>query len=253
MHLKKWLLASAALLCAAMALFAGYSYRAITAVVPVLEQSDSLPVIVIDAGHGGFDGGAVGVDGVVEKGINLAIAQKLYDLFTVNGFKVVMTRGEDESLEDEGLDTIRKRKNSDIHNRKALAESFDNSILLSIHQNQFTQSKYYGAQVFYGPKNEQSAVLGEIMQRRMTQMLQPENTRQMKPCGDSVYLIYHAKMPALLIECGFLSNPEESRKLTDPEYQRRVAFAIFAATAESLGLEAEAEAPPAQESSSEGN
>lgn len=194
-----------------------------------------LPTVVIDAGHGGFDGGAVGVDGIVEKDINLAIAKKLQMFFAVNGFPTVMTREEDRSLEDPGLETVRKRKNSDIHNRKALADSCGDCILLSIHQNKFPQSKSFGAQVFYGPQNPESQRMGELLQQRMVEMLQPENTRKAKPCGDSVYLIYHAQMPALLVECGFLSNREDAQKLSDPAYQDKVAFTIFTAVAEASG------------------
>lgn len=204
-------------------------------------EEQGLPTIVIDAGHGGFDGGATGVDGIVEKDLNLSIARKLYDLFTVNGFDAVLTRDSDETLEDPSLTTIRKRKNSDIHNRLELAKSYDNCILLSIHQNKFPQSQYFGAQVFYGPKNPQSEALAKITQRRMVEMLQPENTRQYKPCGDSVYLIYNAPMPALLIECGFLSNPDDAYKLIDADYQKKIAFAIFSSTAEYLGLQTPAE------------
>ncbi len=224
------------LLGIAAAFFTSYSYQAITAVAPY-ERIEGQPTIVIDAGHGGFDGGAVGDDGTVEKEINLAIALNLRDLFQINGFKVVMTRESDVSTEDEGLTTTRQRKNSDLHNRMALAKSCDNALFLSIHQNKFFRSRYWGAQVFYGPKNEESRTLGAIMQERLVDMVQPENTRQFKPCTDDVYLIYNAPMPALLIECGFLSNPEECAKLKKDSYQRQVAFAIFSATAEYLGLE----------------
>lgn len=219
-----------------------HSVSEIMAVTPVfVGEEQGLPTIVIDAGHGGFDGGATGVDGIVEKDLNLSIARKLYDLFTVNGFDAVLTRDSDETLEDPSLTTIRKRKNSDIHNRLELAKSYDNCILLSIHQNKFPQSQYFGAQVFYGPKNPQSEALAKITQRRMVEMLQPENTRQYKPCGDSVYLIYNAPMPALLIECGFLSNPDDAYKLIDADYQKKIAFAIFSSTAEYLGLQTPAE------------
>lgn len=228
----------AAFLCvvaAAAFVVAAHSVRTVMTAAQAPAPVDGMPVIVIDAGHGGFDGGAVGVDGVVEKDINLAIAKKLNQFFLINGFETVMTREDDGSLEDEGLDTVRKRKNSDIHNRKALAEGSGDCILLSIHQNKFPQSKYFGAQVFYGPKNEESKAMGELLQQRMIELLQPENTRRAKPCGDSVYLIYNAKMPALLVECGFLSNPDDAAKLSDPAYQDRVAFTIFTATAEALG------------------
>lgn len=239
---------------AAICLLTGWwvcrSYAAITAVSPVIlqEGEKELPTIVIDAGHGGFDGGAVGVDGIVEKDINLSIALKLYDLFTVNGFDAVLTRDSDISLHRQEDTTLRKKKNSDLHNRLAIASSYENAILLSIHQNKFTHSRFNGAQIFYGPKNEKSEPFAEIMQRRFIEMLQPENTRKYKKTGDSVFLIYNAPMPALLVECGFLSNPEEAYQLIDAEYQQKVAFTIFAGTMEYLGLEYEAPLETSSES-----
>lgn len=232
------MVATTLLLGFATILFAAYSVGEITASVPVIEPAAALPVIIIDAGHGGFDPGAVGVSGVVEKDINLSIARKLYDMLTVSGFDAVLTRDSDKALDDAGAKTVRRRKNTDIHNRFELAKAYPNSILLSIHQNKFTHSKYFGAQIFYGTKNERSAAFAQVMQRRFIEMLQPENTRVCKPCGDSVYLINNAPMPALLVECGFLSNPADAEKLVMGEYQKDVAFTIFAATVEYLGLEA---------------
>lgn len=249
-YLKKRFAAFSCMVLAAC-LLAVHSVRSIMASVETMALPGGMPAIVIDAGHGGFDGGAIGVDGIVEKDVNLAIAQKVRLLFAVNGFETVMTREDDRSLEDEGLDTVRKRKNSDIHNRKALADSYENCVLLSIHQNKFPQSKYFGAQVFYGPQNPESKIMGELLQKRMVELLQPENTRLAKPCGDSVYLIYHAEMPALLVECGFLSNPDDAAKLTDPAYQEQVAFAIFTATAEALGWRVPEEAEPSSSGAGE--
>ena len=206
--------------------------------IPAVSDEKALPVIVIDPGHGGFDGGAIGISGVVEKDINLAISQKLYDLFIAHGFDVVMTRDADISTEDEGLSTLRKRKNSDLHNRMKTAQSYDDAILLSIHQNKFPQSASFGAQVFYGLQNPESERVGEILQNRLVSMLQPENKRVAKPCGKSVYLVHDAPMPALLIECGFLSNQQDIRKLVDAKYQRQIAFVIFTAICESLELQA---------------
>lgn len=218
----------------------GRSIAAITANAPSSELPAQRPVIVIDAGHGGFDGGAE-ANGIVEKDINLAIALKTHALFTALGFDVVLTRDADMSLEDEGISGIRKRKNSDIHNRLAQADSFDNAILLSIHQNKFPQSSSFGAQIFYGTKNTESQRIAGILQEQMIRMLQPDNTRQAKPCTDDVYLIDHATMPALLIECGFLSNIKDAQLLVDPDYQQRVAFAIVSAVCESLGMQAPAQ------------
>ncbi len=185
------------------------------------------PIIVVDAGHGGFDGGASTDDGVSEKGINLNIALYLKDYLNFFGFQVVMTRETDTSTEDEGLTTIRSRKSSDLHNRMALMEKTENSIFVSIHQNHYSSSQYSGAQVFYsGNFSEQSSVLAQNIQESIVYYLQPGNTRQIKPCGTSVYLIYNAVKPAVLVECGFLSNYEEAENLKTKDYQRKMAFSI---------------------------
>ena len=178
------------------------------------------PTIIIDAGHGGFDGGASTDDGVSEKGINLDIALYLKEYLNLFGFNVVMTRETDTSTESEGLTTIRSKKSSDLHNRMSLMEKTDNAIFVSIHQNHFSSSKYKGAQVFYSPQfSEQSSLLAESIQESIVYYLQKDNTRQIKPCGTSVYLIYKAVKPAVLVECGFLSNPDDSENLQNEIYQ----------------------------------
>lgn len=187
----------------------------------------STPVIIIDAGHGGFDGGAVTKDGVPEKDINLSIALYLQEYLSVLGFNTVLTRDRDQSLESEGLDTIRSKKTSDLHNRMKIMEDTDNSIFISIHQNIYTQEKYSGIQVFYSPKSaEESSALASSIQQTVVGTLQPDNTRQIKECGTSVYLIYNAVKPAVLVECGFLSNFEEAEKLKTKNYQKKMAFCI---------------------------
>lgn len=155
----------------------------------------------------------------------------------INGFDAVLTRDSDKSLHDDDHTSNRKKKTSDLKKRLSIAQSYDNAILLSIHQNKFIGPRYFGAQVFYGPKNIESETYGKIMQDRLVNMLQPDNTRRSKKCGDSVYLIYNAPMPALLIECGFLSNPQEAHLLSTEDYQQKVAFTIFCATMEYLGME----------------
>ena len=185
------------------------------------------PVIIVDAGHGGFDGGALTEDGVSEKGINLNIALYLKDYLNFFGYDVVMTRESDNSTEDKGLTTIRSKKTSDLHNRMSLMENTDNSVFVSIHQNHFSSSKYSGAQVFYSTNfKDESSGLAQSIQETIVYYLQPHNTRQIKPCGTSVYLIYNAVKPAVLVECGFLSNYEESELLKSEEYQRKIAFSI---------------------------
>ncbi len=183
--------------------------------------------VIIDAGHGGFDGGAQTDDGVPEKGINLEIALYLRNYLEFFGFNVFLTRETDESTESPGLSTVREKKRSDIHNRMSLMENTENAIFVSIHQNHFSSSKYKGAQVFYSPQfSEESAFLAEKIQESIIYNLQPDNTRQIKQSPTSVYLIYNAVKPAVLVECGFLSNIEDAENLKTPLYQQKTAFAI---------------------------
>ena len=185
------------------------------------------PTIIIDAGHGGFDGGASTDDGVPEKDINLNIALFLEDYLRVLGYDVIMTRKSDISLEDDSSMSIRKKKTSDIHNRLKMMDDHDNSIFVSIHQNHFHQEKYSGMQVFYSRCfSEKSSLLAQSIQDSTVNLLQPDNERQIKQIGTSVFLIYNAVRPAVLVECGFLSNIEESEKLKTESYQKKIAFSI---------------------------
>ena len=193
----------------------------------VLKTYNNKPKIIIDAGHGGFDGGATTKDGIVEKDINLNIALYLKDYLTFFGFDVLMTREIDESTEDEGLTSIRSKKTSDLHNRMNIMSETDNAIFVSIHQNSYPVSKYSGAQVFYSKNfSSESSDLAQKIQENIVYYLQPENTRQIKPCGTSVYLIYNAVKPAVLVECGFLSNYEEAELLNSGDYQKKMANSI---------------------------
>ncbi|MBC8569588.1 N-acetylmuramoyl-L-alanine amidase [Zongyangia hominis] len=185
--------------------------------------------VIVDAGHGGMDGGAVGVDGIVEKDINLAIALKVRDQLVLNGYEVIMTRDSDISIHDPDKTSVRQQKVSDIKNRMKIIEENPDAIFVSIHQNQFGVSKYFGAQMFFSPNNPESELLSQTLQDTFKELLQPENERVHKKADKNLYLLYHAKSPAVLIECGFLSNPDEARKLTTAEYQNEVAFAITSA------------------------
>ena len=195
------------------------------------------PVIIIDPGHGRADGGAVGVDHTIEKHINLEIAFILRDLFVLNGFEVVMTREEDVSIHDPGTTGLRAQKVSDLRNRLAFTERFSDNIFISIHQNKFGDPSQKGTQVFYGPKKPGSELLAEIVQRNVVSMMQPENRRQHKQGGKNLFLIYEARSPAILVEGGFLSNPQDAKNLMDASYQAQLAFAIFCSTLEYLGME----------------
>jgi len=196
-----------------------------------------MPVIIIDPGHGGIDGGAVGVNDLLEKDINLEISFILRDLFIQAGFEVVMTREEDVSIHDPGVSGVRRQKRSDLHNRLEFTERFTDNIFISIHQNKFGDSSQRGTQVFYGPHHPGSELLAETIQRNVVTMLQPENRRQHKEGGSGLFIIYQARSPAVLVECGFLSNPEDARNLSDPQYQAQLAFAIFGSVMEYLGMQ----------------
>lgn len=217
-------------LCCTLALVLGTVYIAQTPAVMAAYAAASAPVVIIDPGHGGADGGAVGVDGVVEKDLNLAIASTLAKFFRFCGCRVVMTRTEDVSIHDPGVEGLKRQKTSDLHNRLALMQQYPEGIVLSIHQNQFTQAKYSGGQVFYGTQNPKSSRLAQLIQTNLKGLLQPENNREIKEAYDTLYLMQNAPSAAVLVECGFLSNPEEAARLAQPEYQRRLAFVVCAST-----------------------
>lgn len=183
--------------------------------------------IVLDAGHGGEDGGSVSADGVLEKDINLAIAQKLKPLLESSGIRVIMVREEDVSIGDQTLDTVRERKVSDLHNRLKLVEEHPDCLLVSIHQNHFCQSQYWGTQLFYSPNCPESQQLAESIQGSVVQYLQPENRRECKPAGNTIYLLWNAQVPAVIVECGFLSNPSETALLQKEEYQMQMAVTLW--------------------------
>lgn len=188
---------------------------------PVLKQT-----VIIDAGHGGDDGGAIGIDGTVEKDINLDIALKLEKLLKFYGFDVIMTRTEDIMTCDDGLDSLRKRKVSDIHNRFDVLEKNPDAVFISIHQNKFEDNSQHGTQVFYSGNNDESKLLAESIQNSIVSVLQPDNSRVVKKSGSGIYLLYHAKLPAVLVECGFISNHAEVKKLNDENYRMKIAILI---------------------------
>lgn len=190
--------------------------------------SAAKPTIVLDAGHGGEDGGAV-ANNITEKDINLQITEILSDMFISNGYEVILTRNGDNSIETSG-DTLRDRKVSDMKNRLKIYNSSSDNIVISIHQNKFTESKYYGTQVFYSPNNQKSSLLAESVRKSVTGLLQPENERQCKSAGNEIYLLYNATVPAVIVECGFISNAEEAQKLSDEAYQKQIAWTVFLGT-----------------------
>lgn len=196
-------------------------FRAAAETVPLTKS------VVIDPGHGGPDGGAVGYDGTVEKEINLSLSLKLADFFRASGYAVILTRSDDRSIHDAGSDTIREMKSSDLHNRLKIENSHPQSLFISIHQNKFGQSQYSGTQVFYSPKNPSSKVLAECLQESVRSAIQPDNERAVKQAEKNLFILYYGKPPSVMVECGFLSNPAECEKLKTDDYQSKMAFAIY--------------------------
>lgn len=184
--------------------------------------------VILDAGHGGEDGGAVSVTGVPESRFNLEIVLKLRDILALYGTDSVVLREEDISLHDEDASTLREKKRSDLKNRVAAVEELDGVPLISIHQNTYPDSRYRGAQVFYAP-TQGSKELAEAFQADIRQRLQPDNQRVAKQIPDSVYLMNHITCPAILVECGFLTNPEEEALLREEGYQRQMAAVLAGA------------------------
>lgn len=207
--------------CAAVIMGAMLLSRAGSAVAVLSTQTSTAPIVVIDAGHGGEDGGAISVTGVRESTLNLEISQRLNDLLHFLGVQTKMIRTEDISVYTEG-ETIAQKKVSDIHNRVAMVEQTPNAVLVSIHQNQFPESQYRGAQVFYAGGSQE---LAELLQRELAAQVDPKNHRECKQ-AKGIYLLEHISCPAVLIECGFLSNPAEEALLRDEAYQKKLASVI---------------------------
>ncbi len=210
------------LLCAAVVL--SVQYRAVHTAQTAEHYAAQSPLVTVDAGHGDFDGGAVAADGTKEKDINLAIALPLSDFLRLCGCRVAMTRIDDTALCEDTAASIRQRKVSDMKARLAMYEAAD--INLAIHQNMFVKSAYHGAQMFYSANHPASEELAEAVRTQIVSGLQPDNTRALKSGNRDVYLLYRTTRPTVLVECGFLSNPDEREALKTPQYQRKTAFAV---------------------------
>lgn len=199
-------------------------------IVTVMSETD-LPerpyIIVIDAGHGGEDGGSISIDGLPESNFNLSIALRLEKIFQFLGMETRMVRDRDISVYTEGT-TLAQKKRSDLKNRVNIVNESEKNILLSIHQNSYPDSRYYGAQVFYA-NTEGSKALAAVLQSAIRSALNPGGNREIKPAA-GIYLMEHIQRPGVLIECGFLSNPQESQLLEDSEYQKKIACVLAIAT-----------------------
>lgn len=185
-------------------------------------SSDGKYTVVIDAGHGGFDSGKVGIDGTLEKDVNLQIAKKLEKLFLSADVEVIMTRTDDHGLYTENSSN---KKRQDMENRAALMNSARADCVISIHQNSYPEESIDGAQVFYYSGSEQGKTLASLIQKELVTDVDPDNHRIEKE-NSSYYLLKNADPPMVIVECGFLSNWKECKKLVDDSYQQKLVWAI---------------------------
>ena len=201
------------------------------------ETANTRPVIVIDAGHGGEDGGASGADGTTEKELNLLLADSVAEILSTAGYEVRMTRTDDRLLYDlygELSDYTGHKKTYDLRNRLRFAQEANAGLLVSIHMNKFPDARYSGLQVYYSAAHPLSRTAASAVQSYARRYLQPQNTREIKRATSSIYLLHRSEAPAIMIECGFLSNDEELRKLKTEEYRRQLALTIACAIGESI-------------------
>lgn len=191
-------------------------------------------IIVIDPGHGGEDGGTIGVNGVYEKDLNLAVSKTLSLVLRFAGYEVIETRTEDILLYDRSVDYEGRKKVLDLAARLETAQNAMPDIFVGIHMNAFPQEKYSGLTVYYS-KNHPGGYDAAIgLQSAVKSTLQPDNYREIKAAGSNIYLLDRLTCPAVLIECGFLSNPEECEKLSTEEYRQRLSFVFFSSLASFL-------------------
>ena len=216
---------------------ASLASRAVTVISENLPPEREL-CFIIDPGHGGVDGGATSCTGKLESAFNLEISLRLRDLLAFMGYRTRMIRTDDSSVYTAG-ETISAKKMSDLKERVRICNETDGAVLLSIHQNTFSESRYSGSQVFYSG-TEGSEAMAKAIQQNLIATLNPGSTRQAKRSAN-VYLMEHISCPGVLIECGFLSNPQEEAKLRSAEYQKQICC-VIAATVTTLYDKGEAQA-----------
>ena len=196
-------------------------------------QADAAHILVIDAGHGGMDGGAVAADGTTEKGINLEISMILKSLMEVSGVKVVMTRTEDVMLDGSGLSGTAKMR--DLKKRLEIAGQYPEALMVSIHCNKFPQESCKGLQVYYSAHEEAESAAGAVQDSYL--LIDPTNHRKIKKADSSIYLLSRARVPSILVECGFLSNGPELEKLKTDNYRKKLALVIADGIFKAIGEE----------------
>lgn len=217
----------AAILCIGAAHWGSFAVTTSVQTSPVVREH----TVIVDAGHGGIDGGATSCTGVLESAINLQIALRLDDLLHLLGFDTVMIRTTDTSVYTEGS-TIASQKVSDLKERVRVVNETEGAVLISIHQNTFSDDRYSGAQVFYAG-TEGSKELAQLLQSGFIDALNPGSSRSCKSAS-TVYLLQNITKPGVLIECGFLSNAQEEAKLRSPDYQQKICCVIVSALSEFL-------------------
>jgi N-acetylmuramoyl-L-alanine amidase len=187
----------------------------------------TLGTVIVDAGHGGEDPGKVSsYSGVNEKDLNLSIAKLLAKQLEDAGYRVIMTREEDKLVYKEGTTDITDKRRQDLNRRKDIMDNSGADIVVSIHMNDFSQSKYYGAQVFYPPNSEKSKLLAICVQKTIREDVDPSNKREALLKSTPIVILRNLKTPTIIVECGFLSNQQEEQKLRNDQYQLRIAKAI---------------------------
>lgn len=191
------------------------------------KAEDSKPIIILDAGHGGMDGGCSAYNGALEKDVNLSIELSLKAMLESFGYSVEVTRSTDIAIFDPGIVGLSKQKKSDMNNRLSLFNKYENAVAVSIHQNKFTDPQYSGAQMFYAETNPLSETLAQTLQTTFKNKLQNNNNREIKNAGKDLFLLYYSKCPSVMVECGFLSNKQEADLLLSKDYQKKVALTIF--------------------------
>ena len=204
----------------------GRNERNIGDAVQVTTLPVSGKVVILDAGHGTPDEGAESNNGTTEAQINLKIVLKIQELLEQSGCTVILTRSNENAIYDLDAKTLKQKKVSDIHNRVKIGNESSADIFVSIHLNKISQQQYYGWQTFYNTSNEQSKVLAEQIQENLNESIQKENNRVAMKLN-TVYIMKHVEIPISIVECGFLSNPQEEKQLQDEEYQNRLAWGIY--------------------------
>lgn len=213
--------------CMTFSFLAADFCKANTTDTAIADTSKSLPVIILDAGHGGEDGGTIGKNGVYEKDLNLKIAEEINDLAVLCGYDTVLTRSEDVLLYDRNVDYKGRKKALDLIARVNIAKKYENAIFISIHMNAFPDSKYSGLQVYYSKNHPDSKLIADEIQNTVKSTLQNNNNRKTKQADSSIFVLDNISIPSVLVECGFLSNDKECELLASEDYQKKLALLIF--------------------------